>query len=560
MPEAVTNPGVGPSAAAGRRGRFRRPLLTLSGLLLLLVAFQAVRIVRYAPVERPGRELVGVIHVHSIHSDGGADFATIARKASAAGLDFVVMTDHGSPSRPDEAPPLEPVFIIGTEISTDAGHMVAIGYRTPSYDFSPVASEAAEDVHAEGGFCVVAHPFHEKVPWLQWPIPAVDGMEVLNADSEWRDISWGKMITTLPAYWLNPIYFHLKTMAYPAKSLAAYDREAARHRFVLSAGLDAHANLHIGEKTILHLPDYLPLFRTLKVRIPGAVPRERDAIVAALRSGAFYVSLDGLAGGGGFTFTATAGTNSYGMGQVMPGNSARFDVVSEPRCRARLLCNGREVAAGDEGPFTYEAAIPGAYRVEVYRPANSHPFDDRLPWILSNPIFLGDDFAKRPDDASAPIPAVREKETITPSLFRLETDHLSEADFDGAHLHFKLGDSNDPRAWPVIALGYRRPLALMPSDVISLRLRSDRTYRVWVQIHVGDLIFRASVKCRSDGTHHVVSMEDFHPVPESGRLTLDPTKTTGLFLVVDQSCVPRGTEGDIWLDTVAVGTRAGDGP
>ena len=38
----------------------------------------------------------GVAHIHTIHSDGGGTVADVESAAAAAGLDFVIITDHNS--------------------------------------------------------------------------------------------------------------------------------------------------------------------------------------------------------------------------------------------------------------------------------------------------------------------------------------------------------------------------------------------------------------------------------------------------------------------------------
>ncbi len=40
------------------------------------------------------RELVGNVHIHTTHSDGNADHATLGEVAAKLGLDFLIVTDH----------------------------------------------------------------------------------------------------------------------------------------------------------------------------------------------------------------------------------------------------------------------------------------------------------------------------------------------------------------------------------------------------------------------------------------------------------------------------------
>jgi len=40
------------------------------------------------------REYAGNLHIHSVYSDGSGRHAEIAEAAAAAGLNFVIVTDH----------------------------------------------------------------------------------------------------------------------------------------------------------------------------------------------------------------------------------------------------------------------------------------------------------------------------------------------------------------------------------------------------------------------------------------------------------------------------------
>ena len=58
-----------------------------------------------APDRYPGRytEVLGVVHVHTTHSDGDGTVGDVLEAAKAADLDFVIITDHNT----FDAKPLE---------------------------------------------------------------------------------------------------------------------------------------------------------------------------------------------------------------------------------------------------------------------------------------------------------------------------------------------------------------------------------------------------------------------------------------------------------------------
>ena len=73
---------------------------------------------------------------------------------------------------------------------------------------------------------------------------------------------------------------------------------------------------------------------------------------------------------------------------VSRGHGLQLKVSSPVSARIVLIRDGATLT---ESKGTSEMAFvpeqPGAYRVEVYRDDLGPPFD-RLPWIISNPIYV----------------------------------------------------------------------------------------------------------------------------------------------------------------------------
>ena len=149
----------------------------------------------------------GAIHVHSRRSDGSGTPQQIAVAAARAGLQFVVLTDHGDGTRT----PARPVYYSGVlevdalEVSGNDGHVVVLGLDKAPYPLGGDVRDIIEDVSRLGGMAIAAHPGSPKpqLKWTEWSAP-FDGIEWLNGDSESRDESWLAHTRVLLTYPLAP--------------------------------------------------------------------------------------------------------------------------------------------------------------------------------------------------------------------------------------------------------------------------------------------------------------------------------------------------------------------
>ena len=140
----------------------------------------------------PATTARGAFHVHSSRSDGSGTVDAIAAAAARAGLQFVILTDHGDATRAPEAPRYigGVLTIDGVELNTTAGHFAAVGMTQSPYPIAGTPRDVIADVHRLGGFGVAAHGASPRasLSWREWDAP-IDGLEWINSDSEWRDES-----------------------------------------------------------------------------------------------------------------------------------------------------------------------------------------------------------------------------------------------------------------------------------------------------------------------------------------------------------------------------------
>jgi hypothetical protein len=113
----------------------------------------------------------GDLHMHTVHSDGDWTVPGLISSARSTGLDFIVITDHNTPSHHAEIDRLskglkQPLVMRGEEITTYGGHTNAWGLPTGTWiDFRAHPGDAARmskivaDAHRSGAIISINHPF-----------------------------------------------------------------------------------------------------------------------------------------------------------------------------------------------------------------------------------------------------------------------------------------------------------------------------------------------------------------------------------------------------------------
>ena len=195
------------------------------------------------------RTVAGAFHVHSTRSDGTGDREAIAAAAARAGLQFVVITDHGDATRtPDPPAYLDGVLCIdAVEISTQrrpphrarhAGRAVSARRRSRGRRRGCGAARR----HAASPRTRIRRK--PELAWKDWAAP-VGGLEWLNLDSEWRDepcATTGAVAVRLVLFGQVPALASLLDRPVVAPD-ALGSRWPATRTVVGLAGHDAHGGL-----------------------------------------------------------------------------------------------------------------------------------------------------------------------------------------------------------------------------------------------------------------------------------------------------------------------------
>jgi hypothetical protein len=504
--------------------------------------------------------LAGAFHVHTRRSDGAWSVDEVAAAAAAAGLDFVVFADHGDGTRPPDPPAYRSrvLCLDGVEISTEDGHYVAIGLPQAPYPLGGEARDVAEDVARLGGFGVAAHPGSRKpdLAWRDWQVP-VDGIEWLNADSEWRDESRRDLARVALASFLRPAGALAELFDRPEEGLARWDALQRERPTVGLAGTDAHGPVRLrqeqGDGGIpLGVPSYAGAFGALTVRALPAAPMTGNALedagllLEAVRRGRVFTAIDALAGPARLEFTARSGGEVAQMGGRLSSTAGiRIEarVVAPPSARIVLLRDGRIVEEAAAPSLVHHAAPePGSYRVEVRLP--SAPGTPPVPWIVSNPIHIGD----RSGAVTAPVSGPASEVSLLADgagEWAVERDPQSsgrsERSADALVFSFALSAGGSS---PYAALA--REVSAAGYDRVILTADADRPMRVSVQLrtlHEGrERRWRRSVYLSPEPRLVVLSLGDFRPV-DRGAPAVRPDDVRWLLLVVDTVNAAPGVSG-----------------
>ena len=548
-----------------RRSTIRRVALASVASIAALILFSLAAlpwpagVVPSADPVLARRFVRGAFHVHSSQSDGAGDVATIAAAAAAAGLQFVILTDHGDGTRAP-APPryLDGVLCVdAVEISTDDGHYIAVDARPSPYPLGGAAEAVAADVARLGGVGVAAHPASAR-PSLRWSDESVPigGIEWLNADSEWRDESRFRLVRAVAAYPFRPAAALTSLLDRPTGSLTMWDRMAASRRVLGFAGHDAHGGVG---RTVeqpssrrVPVPSYEASFRTfstvveLEGALAGDAARDARAVLDRLKAGRFYTEITSLRRGSTLEFFAQSAQGRREQGSVFYADweatfSARVPGINEGSTMVAYR-NGTQIAQATGSALDFKSSAIGSYRVEVHTPGA--PGQPPIPWLVSNPIFRHAPPATAGDPPPPRLPLV-----VPPTGWRVEHDPTSSARTvptdSGVTFEYQLGGGNRRSQFAALVSDLGRDTPAF--DEIALPLKAERPMRLSLQLRFaqdggarwGRSVYVEDNACTGRVSVAALRRIDGPPVmPSLGR-------ATSLLLVADLVNAQPGASGSV---------------
>ena len=555
--------------------RFATLAAAVLAAAFLFLAFNLQQRARPLPASTPGvPTALGSFHIHTNRSDGSGSPDDVAAAAARAGLNFIVLTDHGDGTRQPDAPQYRHGVLVidGVELSTERGHYIAIGLPQAPYPLRGDARDVVEDVKRLGGFGIVAHPHSAKpgLRWHEWDAP-FDAMEWLNADTEWRDEGWQQVARALARYPFRPIETLAALLDRPDATLARWDLLTERRPVVALAGADAHARAGWMDDDVagyrrgwfLRIPSYDASFRTFAMRVALERPLANDAasdavqIISSLRRGAVYSAIDAVGAPAVLDFSATASGQRIASGDVFHDTAAPLTFSARVNARTGgvmvLLKDGRILTQNPLPLLTHEGAGEGTYRVEVY--LGDAPGEPPIPWIVSNPIYV------RPVGWGTTPPPPVDVPTITLGVqggpWHVEKDDASAAqvvqkDYPEGPVQFTFRLADGDRTGKYAALGIGVGKGLTERTRIAIRAHASRPMRISVQArqpHSGHR-WQRSIYLDTEPRDIIVRFAEMTPVGSSG--TFDPAVADTLLFVVDTTNTLPGTGGSFTLENLRV--------
>jgi hypothetical protein len=531
----------------------------------------------------PDGAIAGIIHVHSIRSDGRGTPDEIAEAAAQAGLKFVVITDHGDGTRTPEPPAYRHgvLCLDAVEISTSGGHYIALDMPASPYPLGGEARDVVDDVKRLGGFGIVAHPDSPKdeLRWREWTAP-FDAVEIVNLDTAWRQraagASWRQKLdlaARLISYPIRPVE-SIASLVEPSTIWEQWTTLARRRHLVMLPGADAHAR--VGWRTTgdpgnggvsAPLPSYVTSFRTLSVHVraeralTGNAGGDARMIIRAIRAGHAYSAIEGAASPSSFDFTAT---NEHGTVHAGDELSAAGPLTLHVRSNAppgftTSVWNGATVVSGDHHEQDFSVQVPestagtGVYRAEIRATGRLQA----LPWIISNPIYV-----RVPTIDVSGGPAVGAAATSLPLFdgrsltgWNVEQDPTSLGAVNVVEtgitrqpaLRWRFGLSSGAAAGQFVALIADLTHGAASSNRVAFTIRAERPMRISVELRTERDRWQRSVYVEAFNREQTVLFDDLRPAGPTASDKPLLADVRSLLFVVDTTNTKPGASGRIWI-------------
>jgi len=340
------------------------------------------------------REYKGVLHVHTAYSDSSGRMPYVIKCAKAAGLDYVVVSDHGTLRARREG--WEGwhdgvLLVIGVEVTSLKGHALVLGLdRCPRWRRTH-PNEYLPKVERMGGTAFISHPersergklYRRRQAWPDLKTDSYAGIEIWSYMHDWVDWAY-------PRHLVAGVRDPDAGISGPhPEVLRKWDRVALRRRISGVGALDAHELRLPIPRLKWSLLKVLPLryvFGTVRTHVllpewSGDGAADAAALRDALVAGRCFTAYDLVGDSTGARFEARRAGEIVVMGdEAAAGDELEFMFEVPLEAEIALLRNSEVVATANARELRHPDARPGVYRAEA-RLGNR-------PWVFTNHIYV----------------------------------------------------------------------------------------------------------------------------------------------------------------------------
>ncbi|MBN2493717.1 MAG: hypothetical protein JXR96_03910 [Deltaproteobacteria bacterium] len=369
-------------------------------LVLAVVAWIAIRVALMpypafaARVRDAGdgwRVLRGAFHLPVPEPRPDGWFPRACKRAFQADLDFIVFTQSGKATLRSEAADSPIAVLVMQAVETPVGLLACGGVDRRLVEDELAADNRFERLERFGGWAVAVSPEEESRPWRGWAEEGLDGLEVLDVETQ-AGTGW-----TGVAAWLGGLFGSgarwSELELRPGSMLARWDdyNRRAGARVAGYCGLGA-----LGDEAIEALDSVV----THVLVRDGLGPYGPRDVERALRAGHHYCGLPHLGETSPFRFLAVERGKESSL--AVMGDSVKIDPGRPLELKAvlhiepgpenlvmHLFLDGVEIARQAGPRLAHEIDRAGAYRVEVGVETDALPLgrQERI-FIFSNPIYV----------------------------------------------------------------------------------------------------------------------------------------------------------------------------
>jgi hypothetical protein len=296
--------------------------------------------------------------------------------------------------------------------------------------------------------------------------------------------------------------------------------------------------------------------------LTGNAQEDARRVLDGIRRGHVYSTVDALAGPAALRIAATNGSRAASMGDTLPTSGpVHIGVAAQapPDVAITLFRNGVAVASARGARLDHDAsAEPAEYRVEVALP--DAPGTPPVPWIVSNPIYVGRSPETPVDPSHNPVRTSAVVYEGGPARgWRIEKNTASDAAIDvigalsGTQLLLRFAMSGTAADSPYVAFVMPATTAIAMYERLVFTARADRPMRASVQLRApgGEgARWRRSVYLDQTPRTIDLAFSDFRPADADGSAQFSLSTIDSILLVVDTVNTRIGSNGEIQIDDI----------